>query len=996
MSDRMRVIPFDRLMEWVFTEFFHDKSIFGVSKFYKKLSGETLNIFNEKLELPFGPAAGPHTQLAQNLIASYVAGSRFFELKTVQTLDGEDLPVSKPCILAADECYNVEWSTELYVRQAMDEYIKGWFALKILSKELRFGDPDGFIFNMSVGYDLDGIKSDKIDSFIEGLKNAENTPVWKECKEWALSHVDFFGNLNKTYIENISPHVCSSITLSTLHGCPPEEIERIAYYLLTEKKLHTFVKCNPTMLGWDYVRQTLTDLGFDYITFGDHHFKADLQFDAAVPMLDRLIKLAGKENLSFGVKLTNTCPVSITENELPGEEMYMSGRSLFPLSMELANRLSKAFDGRLRISYSGGADIHNIEAIYDAGIWPITIATTLLKPGGYERLNQIAKALNRSGVKPFEGVDLEKVQALADDGRSSGAYRKPPGQAPKRKMTSKVPLIDCFTAPCRDGCPIEQDIPAYLRLTGEGKYLEALRVITERNPLPFITGRICSHHCAKKCTRSFYEDSVNIRCVKIEAASSAYAALMNEINSASSSGVKKTKAQNIAIVGGGPAGLAAAYLLAREGHIVTVFEKRSCLGGIVKHVIPEFRISDEDIENDIALIKAMGVDIRLNSEIINLQELRMDGYEKIILATGAWKPGVLIKERDYAIGALEFLEQLKKYPDSVKLGENVAVIGGGNTAMDAARAAKRVPGVRNVSIVYRRTKRYMPADSEEIELALKDGVVFYELLSPLSYRPGVLTCEEMVLCDIDESGRRSSVFTGGSAEVPADFIITAIGDSVDLVFFEKLGIITNRHGVEVNKETMETNLPGIYVIGDAKRGPATVAEAIADAIRAVRAISGLDTEKYAGLNINPDVKPALQKKGILYTDRSSVKEWERCLECATVCECCVDVCPNRANIVVNADNKPQIVHVDYMCNECGNCEEFCPYQSAPYKDKFTLFTCQEDFDNSKNSGFLSLSDDSVRIRLDGMVTEHLDGAGLPDGIWTLIQATLEKRYILLC
>ena len=172
MSDRMRQIPFDRLMSWVLDEYQSNGEIFGVRNFVKKPDKEKLTLFEEKLEFPFGPAAGPHTQLAQNIIASYVAGSRFFELKTVQTLDGEDLPVSKPCILAQDEGYNVEWSTELYVPQALEEYIKGWFALGLISKELGLGDKDGYIFNMSVGYDLKGIKSKKIDDFIEGLKNA--------------------------------------------------------------------------------------------------------------------------------------------------------------------------------------------------------------------------------------------------------------------------------------------------------------------------------------------------------------------------------------------------------------------------------------------------------------------------------------------------------------------------------------------------------------------------------------------------------------------------------------------------------------------------------------------------------------------------------------------------------------------------------------------------------------------------------------------------------
>lgn len=987
MSDKMRQIPFGQLMDWALTEYKNNGSVFGVEKLYKPADGKTLSIFGEKLEVPFGPAAGPHTQLAQNLIASYVAGSRFFELKTVQILDGEDLPVSKPCILAKDECYNVEWSTELYVPQAMDEYIKGWFAIKLLSRELGLGESDGFVFNMSVGYDLEGIKTPKIDNYIEGMKNAAATEAWKTCMQWALDNFSRFKHVDKAYIEAISPRICGSITLSTLHGCPPQEIERIADYLLTEKKLHTFIKCNPTLLGYEYARQRLDSLGFDYIAFDDHHFKADLQFSDAVPMLKRLQATADSLSLSFGVKITNTFPVQITAGELPGGEMYMSGRSLFPLSIEAANRLSKEFGGKLRISYSGGADLRNIDQIYEAGIWPITLATTLLKPGGYQRLNGIAEKLHNCEYKAFDGIKLDKLQALVESAGSDELYRKPAGQPPERKMKAEVPLLDCFTAPCHDGCPLGQDIPAYLRLAGEGKHLEALRVITERNPLPFITGTICSHRCMDKCTRSFYESSVDIRGVKLEAAQKAYGGLMKELKATPKSGDK------VAVIGGGPAGLAAAYFLARAGRNVTIFEKSGKLGGIVRHVIPEFRIGGDMIDNDTALVEAMGVEIRLNSEVTSLDALRGEGFKQIIVAAGAWKAGELKLDGGTALGSLEFLRSFKRDTASVKLGENVVVIGGGNTAMDTARAAKRVAGVKKVSLVYRRTKRYMPADSEELELALKDGVEFCELLAPASLRDGVLICEQMELGAPDASGRRSPVSTGKKVEIKADTVIAAIGDTIDDEMFKAFGIKLDTRGKAViNGDTLETESAGVYVIGDAMRGPATVAQAIADAIRCAEAITGEKHERYAELNVNPDPKPAEAKKGVMYCDCNSVHESERCLECATVCECCADVCPNRANIVVVSNGRPQIIHVDYMCNECGNCEVFCPYSGAPYKDKFTLFCCDEDFKDSENEGFLPLDDGMIRVRMNGKTGEYRDGSQLPAGIWDLIQAALKQEY----
>ena len=254
MSERMYPIPFKDLMRWVITEREKTGEIFGIHTEYKADPTKTLPIFGEKIETPFGPAAGPNSQLAQNIIASYVAGSRFFEVKTVQQMDGEDLArcVPRPCILADDEGYNQEWSTELEVRQALDEYIKAWCALKVMAKVWGYGDPDGFVFNMSVGYDLAGIKGEKIDNYIESMKDANRAPVFAECKAVLT---ELFPE-EAEFIANISPRVSRSVTLSTLHGCPPDEIERIASYLIAEKGLNTYVKCNPTLLGYEFARKT--------------------------------------------------------------------------------------------------------------------------------------------------------------------------------------------------------------------------------------------------------------------------------------------------------------------------------------------------------------------------------------------------------------------------------------------------------------------------------------------------------------------------------------------------------------------------------------------------------------------------------------------------------------------------------------------------------------------------------------------------------------------
>ena len=224
MSDIMRPMSFAHLMNWILTEHHDQGTIFGVSKIVEHKDGQARPIFQEKIESPFGPAAGPHTQLAQNLIAAYAGGSRFFEVKTVQIMDGDELSkcVAKPCITAEDECYNGEWSTELYVPQAFAEYVKAWFACKLLAKEYGLGDPDGFVFNMSVGYDLAGIQSEKIDKYLNEMRDASNTEVWKECMDWALNNLDRFQNVDEAYVKAITPRISESVTISTLDGCPPE------------------------------------------------------------------------------------------------------------------------------------------------------------------------------------------------------------------------------------------------------------------------------------------------------------------------------------------------------------------------------------------------------------------------------------------------------------------------------------------------------------------------------------------------------------------------------------------------------------------------------------------------------------------------------------------------------------------------------------------------------------------------------------------------------
>lgn len=976
MSEIMRPMSIGHLMHWIMSEYEQKKSIFGIEKIVKHENGQALPIYEEKIESPFGPAAGPNSQLAQNIVAAYVAGSRFFELKTVQVMDGADLAacISRPCIIAGDECYNCEWSTELYVPQAFAEYVKAWVACKLIAKEYNLGDPDAFVFNMSVGYDLEGIKSPKVDKYINDMIEAKDTEVFKECINWALEHVNEFKNVDEEYIRSISSNVSNSITESTLHGCPPAEIERIATYLITEKHLNTFIKCNPTLLGYEYARKRLDGLGFDYIAFDDHHFVEDLQWADAVPMLHRLYDLCQEKGLEFGVKITNTFPVDVTRNELPSNEMYMAGRALFPLSIHVARLLTDEFQGKLRISYSGGATIENIKELFDAGIWPITMATNILKPGGYQRMSQIADELMECGSERFSGVNVAALAAIDDGVEAKAMYRKPVKPLPERHVDKKLPLFDCFNAPCRNGCPIEQDIPAYLQAMVDGDAKKALEIILERNPLPFITGTICPHHCGDKCMRNYYEETLHIRETKLAAASQAYNEILPALKAEGSVAGKK-----VAIIGGGPAGLAAATFLSRAGVAVTVFERKEQLGGVVRNVIPEFRITADSIDKDVELCKAYGAEFKLGAEVTSVKALKAEGYTDVIVSIGAWKPGRSPLAYGEVTDALEFLMEAKKNGASMNIGKDVVVLGGGNTAMDVARAAKRLPGVEHVRLIYRRTKRYMPADEEELQLAIEDGVEFLELLAPVGAENGKLKCSVMELGAPDASGRRSPVDTGRTEEYPADTIIAAIGETIDTSLYAELGVEMDAKGRPVVDANMMTTEAGVYAVGDSRRGPATVVEAIADSAKAAAAIAGISYDKYAEENVAADEKLYTAKKGVQSRDTGKTPD-DRCLGCPTVCEVCTDVCPNRANVAIHVPGKckAQIIHVDGMCNECGNCEVFCPYKGGrPYKDKFTLYWSEEDFLDSTNEGFLPLEGTQVKVRLDGKV-ETVDVAGETD------------------
>lgn len=1004
MGDFMRPLDFDQLMTWSLTQYRHEHSILGVPEEHFWRAAEPRRIqdsFGHQLANPVGPAAGPQTQLAGNLLVAYLTGARFFEVKTVQKLDGEDIrtAVAKPCIAAQDEAYNCEWSTELTVQEALDEYIKAYLLIAVWSRELGLDGMDALAFNMSVGYDLEGIKLPKIDQYIESMKDASTTSAWTTGIAWLSQHLDEFEHFNATDLAELSPQVSSSVTLSTLHGCPADEIERIAHYLLTEKNLNTFVKCNPTMLGYDSAREVLDQLGYDYVAFDDTHFREDLQFDAAVDMFHRLSAEADELGLHFGIKLTNTFPVDVKAGELPADEMYMSGRSLAPLSLLLASRLSHAFDGKLPISFSGGIDAGNIAQVLKTGIQPVTVATTLLKPGGVMRFHQLAdEAL--TAMSDYHGIDVAELDALLDsmmnDPRYHKRFREKIGS---RKTLSPLPLTDCYKAPCEDGgCPIHQQIPEYLRATAAGRFDDAFKIIALDNTAPTVTGVLCSQQCRAHCTRLDYDTSIHIRQVKLAASDKA----QDGFTEAISAPPLGTQAK-IAIIGAGPAGVAAAIFARRNGMDVDVFEKLDKPYGIVSHIIPEFRISAEQIDRDFQMAVALGVNFHFGADPnYDLGDLR-SRYAAVIIATGAWGrcPSPVQEGYEHLTDALDFLWDA--HTDQLNPGKRVAVIGAGDVAMDCVRTAHNDPRVEQAFIVYRRTEPFMPATQHEVDLVREEGITMYQLIAPLSYDGSTLHCEKMVLADKDASGRRSVRGTGEYIDLDADMVIAATGATVQTTRYTANGLQLNDRGRAIIDENNQSNVPGVYVIGDGARGPATIVEAIADAKVAIRAIL-----KEQNLAVDYDVphptvhgpaSPIRESRGLVITPLNGGAEGSRCLECQDICEICTEVCPNRANLAITVPgfNDPrQIIHIDGLCNECGDCGTFCPHAGRPYKDKITVFWTRQDFDDSTNAGYLPLSEGQYLVRTPaGEVFEYSSaqssGPGLGDEMSAVLSA-VETDY----
>jgi putative selenate reductase len=351
--------------------------------------------------------------LAQNIVLSWLAGGRILELKTVQVNDRLEIP--RPCIHIPNIGYNVEWSQELLVEESLLEYAKGVYLIEILKATRAFGalaDAPGFernadaVYDISVGYDLEGIRSDKVTGFLHSLRNP--TPQFEELRRQLSADLGEFQELE------LPPSISDCVTLSTFHGCPADQIEAIARYLLEELGFHTIIKLNPTLLGFEAVKQLLFDrLGYHHLELRREAFDQDLQYDQGLEMMRRLRSVAESRGSTIGAKFTNTLVVVNKPEFFPTQTdpyMYLSGQPLHVISMNLMHRFREDLGFEFPVSFSAGVDKKNFPAAVACGMVPVTTCTDLLRAGGYGRLPgylfELADQMRRLGVSSREAYVL--------------------------------------------------------------------------------------------------------------------------------------------------------------------------------------------------------------------------------------------------------------------------------------------------------------------------------------------------------------------------------------------------------------------------------------------------------------------------------------------------------------------------------------------------------------------------------------------------------------
>ena len=592
--------------------------------------------------------------------------------------------------------------------------------------------------------------------------------------------------------------------------------------------------------------------------------------------------------------------------------------------------------------------------------------------------------------------------------------------------------------PCQVACPLNMEIGKYVDLVAQGKVLEALQVIREGNPFPSICAYVCTHPCEDACRRSQVDKPISIRALKRFAVEFG-GDRMIELEA------ETTQGEKVAVVGSGPAGLACAYYLRKLGYPVTVFEAYSELGGMLRVGIPQYRLPREVVDTEVQRLIHMGVEIKTNTRVISIDLLFNMGYKAIFITVGAHQSLRMGIEGEDSPGVIDGATFLREVNLGLKpsLGEEVAIVGGGNVAMDAARAAVRL-GAGKVSILYRRSRIEMPASPDEIEQALEEGVEARFLVAPIKMerKNGRLnvTCVRMELGETDTGGRRRPVpIEDSEYNMEVDTLITAIGQAPNISedFHLRLG---RGSTIKVDPVTLNTNRTGVFAGGDAVTGPATVTQALASGRQAAFRIDDYLHHRYPLVdkeveeNLSGDLSPKTiemirkierleppllspeartkEFKTVeqIYNWEAAVDEARRCLRCGmgaeimfqdkcATCLTCLRVCPYH---VPYLDDGGKIKIPADQCQACGICVAECPAKAIILRKPYDRRHIDEELEHALKSAVESRS----KPLIIGFCCQYgLFGTGTLASLWresragiwivpVLCVAKLEKEHIL--
>lgn len=1028
----------EQLLKIILNSFDATQEIFDIPEklFYKHWHYHVLYTekYGQKIHNPIGISSGPLTQLAQNIVSGWLCGARFIELKTVQPNQITDRV--KPSIDIFDGAYNCEKSQELTIEQAYDQYLNAWIIIHVLNHKLNLdqykNQEIGTIFNMSLGYTLADIRSDKMQWFVDKMINCS---VEKEEKIKLIKKI--YPNISKIKIPD---QISNSFTINTCKGCSARELEYICKFLIIDKKLHPGIKFSPKLLGYKSVMAILNAENKFNAEVNPEDFENSIQYAEAITLIENISATAKEMGAQLTVKISNSLACKNNTGQIPGaaEEVYLSGRALHPIAVNLAAKFQSKFEGQLDISFSGGANCFNVVNLMQSGFSSITSCTDLLKPGGYGRLNQYFTELSKSftnyqakSIREFilksgneynvKDAAIENLRNYAIRTLSDPAYQKTDISGISIKSKNPLPLYDCIVAPCREANPLNTDTPGYCWHTHKNDAEKAIATILSENPLPSILGMIGDDPSRKICTRNNYDAPLRMKDLE---------RFITEFEPEEIKGLTKLADNklSVAIIGSGISGLTCAWYLSMWGFQVDVYESEQHPGGMTNTIIPGFRISDVALQKDIQRIKNSGVKFLSNTEIDKERFERIrKSYNFVYVATGASemiKYGMEGEEAEGVINPLVFLREAK-FNDTYQPGKNIAVIGDDWIAADVARAAIRLVGEDGyVSLMTLGGQDDLKLDKESINAILEEEIEIFDHCRPKNFivADGKIDSIEIVDVEVDLKSRSKKVTYKDIKDSEQSFkfdVVIPCTSRIPAVGF------TDIKKLKISEGSYLTKLTNVYAGGAVTNPDISVMHAVLDAKLAAGEIaeaSGIEVPEtlFAGKkNVDlqqlkvkraqiekpnkPEIIPVVNRMDatpIVKTFKpvSALREAARCLQCDMLCNVCVGVCPNKAMLGFEVDTKTlkiptitlngaeffvsfpnmlpigqkhQILVVTDWCNDCGNCTTFCPFAGQPHKDKLRLHFNHESFNEDEN-GLLALRNEKyidLTLKNDGKLAQ---------------------------